>query len=118
MYSEYIIQHTSNSNYSVTNQRDLVLDTAQNLTQIGHWAKCSLAKDEQRIALFLKLTRKNLNALSGFPLSPKFNREFQLFCVSFTALEAEYCAGLTKPAVWASGVLTWASTLTQSASLL
>ena len=105
-------------NCSTSNQRDLLLDTAQNLTQIGEWAKTSFSKDEARIALFLKLTRKNLTALSEFPISPKLNTEFQLFCASFAGMETEYLAGCTNPAKWANGMLTWATTLTQSAQLL
>lgn len=118
MYSGYIIQHPSHSNYSVINQRDLVLDTAENLTQIGTWARGSFDKEEQRIALFLKLTRKNLNALSSFPLSTAFDPGFRKFCHSFERLEKEYVAGVHDPSLWATGMLKWGSVLIKSVELI
>jgi hypothetical protein len=95
-----------------------VLDTAENLTQIGTWARCSFVKEGQRIELFLKLTRKNLNALLGFPLSPSFNPCFHKFSNSFTRLEKEYHVGVSDPGVWANRMSTWGTTLTQSVKLI
>lgn len=118
VYSGCIIQHTTHSNYSTATQRDLVMDTAENLIQIGNWARASFAKDRTRIELFLKLTRKNLDALSGFPLSPSFNPGFRKFCNSFTRLEKEYSAGIVDHGVWADRMLTWGATLTQNVKLI
>jgi len=118
VYSGYIIQQSTHSNYSIAIQRDLVLDTAENLTQIGTWARGSFAKEGQRIELFLRLTRKNLNALLGFPLSTSFNPGFQKFSHSFTRLEKEYRVGITNHSVWANRMLTWGTTLTQSVTLI
>lgn len=117
-YSVYIIQHSPHSNYSASIQRDLVMDTAENLTQIGTWALASFAKDRTRIELFLKLTRKNLNALSGFPLSSAFDPGYQKFSRSFTRLEHQYRAGIGDPKVWGHGMLTWGITLTKSVTLI
>ncbi len=118
MYSGYIIPKSTNSNYSVVNQRDLVLDTAENLTQIGIWARGSFTKEGQRIELFLKLTRKNLNALLGFPISPSFNPCFHKFSNSFTRLEKEYHVGIVDHGIWADRMLTWGTTLTQNVKLI
>jgi len=118
VYSGCIIPHTTHSNYSTAVQRDLVMDTADNLTQIGTWAGCSFVKDRTRIELFLRLTRKNLNALLGFPLSPSFNHCFHKFCNSFTRLEKEYRVGIVNRSAWANGMLAWGTTLTQNVKLI
>lgn len=117
-YTVYIIHQSTHSNYSVETQRDLVLDTAENLTQIGHWALDSFSKERQRVELFLKLTRKNLNALSDFPLSPSFDPGFKKFCHSFAKMEKEYRTGTADHKVWANDMLTWATTLTQSVKFI
>ncbi len=111
MYSGYIIQISTHSNYSIATERDLVLDTAENLTQIGTWAQKSFVKDKSRIELFLRLTRKNLNALLGFPVSASSDSGFQKFNHSFGMLEKEYLAGVTNHSVWANRMLTWGTTL-------
>jgi hypothetical protein len=94
------------------------MDTAENLTQIGTWALKSFVKDRSRIELFLRLTRKNLNALLGFPLSPSFDSGFQKFNHSFGRLEKEYSVGITDHSIWANRMLTWGTTLTQSVKLI
>ncbi len=111
MYSRYIIQRSAISNYSVNNQRGLVLDTAENLTQIGQWTLNCFAKEQQRIALYLALTRKNLTALASFPSSSSFLPEFKKFCNSYDKLEEEYVTGIVDRSVWANGMLTWGTTL-------
>lgn len=118
MYNDGIIPQSTSSNYSVVNQRDLVLDTVENLMQIGVWARNSFVKDRSRIELFLRLTRKNLNALSGFPLSPSFDASFQKFTHSFARLEKEYGTGIVNHGVWANRMLTWGATLTQSVKFI
>ena len=118
MYSGYIIQKSTHSNYSSATQRDLVLDTAENLTQIGDWALGSFSKEHQRIELFLKLTRKNLNALLDFPVSPSFGPSFKKFCHSFARLEKEYRSGISDRTVWANGMRKWGTTLTQTVNLI
>jgi hypothetical protein len=118
VYSNGIIPQYTHSNYSVTNQRDLVLDTADNLIQIGNWAQNSFSKDSDRIALFLRLTRKNLNALLGFPLCPSFEPCFHKFSNSFARLEKEYSMGIVDHSIWAHRMLTWGTTLTQSVKLI
>lgn len=91
----------------------MVLDTAGNLTQVGQWATANYAKEQQRIALFLKLIRKNITALSQFPLSPAFSPGFEKFTVAFTKLEDEYQKGLKDPKPWAKEMLRWGTVLTQ-----
>ena len=118
VYSRCIIQNSKHSNYSIAIQRDLVMDTAENLTQIGTWARGSFVKDQSRIELFLKLTRKNLNAPLGFPLSPSFDSGFQKFNQSFGRLEKEYRTGIVNRSAWANGMLTWGTTLTQNVKLI
>ena len=118
VYSGYIIQQSTHSNYSIAIQRDLVLDTAENLTQIGTWAHGSFAKEGQRIELFLRLTRKNLNALLDFPLSPSFDSGFQKFNQSFGRLEKEYRTGIVNRSAWANRMFTWGTTLTQNVKLI
>jgi len=111
VYSRYIIQRSTIGNYSVNNQRDLVLDTAGNLTQIGQWTRDCFIKEQQRIVLYLALTRKNLTALESFPSSSSFLLEFKKFCNSFDKLEEEYRTGIVDRSVWANGMLTWGTTL-------
>lgn len=118
VYSVYIIQQSTHSNYSASTQRDLVLDTAGNLTQIGNWAVASFAKDEERITLFLKLTRKNLNALSGFPFSSAFDPGYKKFTRSFVRLENEFRAGIKDPTDWGNGMIKWGVALTKSINLI
>lgn len=118
MYSVYIIQNSTHSNYSSATERDLVMDTAENLTQIGIWAQKSFVKERPRIELFLKLTRKNLNALLGFPASAAFDSDFQKFNHSFDQLEKEYRMGITNRGAWANRMLTWGTALTQSVKLI
>ena len=117
-YNMGIIQKSSHSNYSAETQRDLVLDTAENLTQIGQWSLQSFSRERSRIELFLKLTRKNLNALSNFPLSPAFDPSFKKFSNSFTRLEKQYREGIVDPENWAHGMLVSATTLTQSVKFI
>jgi hypothetical protein len=94
------------------------MDTADNLTQIGTWARDSFVKDQSRIELFLRLTRKNLNALLGFPVSASFNSGFQKFNHSFGRLEKEYSTGIADHSVWANRMLSWGTALTQSVKLI
>lgn len=118
VYSGYIIHNPHISNYSVQNQRDLVLDTAENLTQIGNWSLVGFTKEKGRIELFLKLTRKNLNALLMFPIAPpSFKPSFQKFSESYDKLEQEYKTGVIDHKVWAQGMLTWGNNLYHSAKL-
>jgi hypothetical protein len=118
VYSGYIIQNSTHSNYSSATQRDLVMDTAGNLTQIGTWARGSFVKESRRIELFLRLTRKNLNALLGFPISASFDPCFHKFSNSFTRLEKEYHIGIVDHSLWANRILSWGNTLTKSAKLI
>ena len=116
MYSVRIIRHSTISNYSIETQRDLLLDTAGNLTQIGQWTLDCFHKEQRRIELFLFLTRKNLKALHDFPLSSPFDLDFKKFCTCFDKLDQEYNTGIVDRKVWANGMLTWGTSLTQTAA--
>lgn len=118
MYHRYIIQKSTTSNYSIQNQRDIFLDTAENLTQIGNWTLSSFQKEQHRIELFLALTRKNLKALHTFPLSPALHRDFKKFSESFDKLDAEYRNGIMDRRAWANGFLKWGTALSQNVHLL
>lgn len=94
-----------------------MLDTAENLTQIGNWSLVSFTKEKGRIELFLKLTRKNLNALLTFPPTPTFKPTFKQFSDSYDKLEAEYREGVIDHKVWAQDMLTWGNNLYHCAKL-
>lgn len=94
------------------------MDTVENLMQIGEWSRKGFPKERKNIELFLRLTRKNLNALNDFPLSQAFVTNFNEFCVSFARMEKEYVNGNADPAIWATTSIRWAKILTQKADLL
>lgn len=118
MYNTDIIQKSTISNYSIQNQRDIFFDTAENLTQIGHWTLSSFQKEQHRIELFLTLTRKNLKALHTFPLSPALHKDLQKFSDCFDKLEEEYRTGILDRTAWANGFLKWGIALSQNVHLL
>lgn len=96
----------------------MVLDTAENLTQIGQWSLDCFVKEKQRIALYITLTRKNLTALESFPLSPSFTHEFKKFCTCYEKLEKEFTSGVADRKVWGQGMLQWGTALTQHVNLI
>ena len=113
-YSEYIIQNSTISNYSSKNLHDIVLDTAENLTQIGLWTLNCFNKEQNRIKLFLSLTRKNMNALHGFPLAREFNRDFEEFYGIYDKLEKENDTGIVNKTVWGNLMLKWGTSFSLS----
>ena len=94
------------------------MDIAGNLTQIGNWALVSFAKDQSRIELFLKLTRRNLDALLSAPVSPGFEPSFRKFCAEHKKREEEYHKGLVDRQAWANHMIAWADRLTKNAMLV
>jgi hypothetical protein len=94
------------------------MDTAENLMQLGIWSMKGFPKERRNIELFLRLTRKNLNALHDFPLSEAFAPEFTECCVSFAWMEKAYLTGRADPSAWATTSIRWAKILTQKAELL
>jgi len=118
VYSAAIITPSTINNYSIKNQRELILDTAGNLTQIGKWTLGGFQAEQKRIELFLKLTRKNLKALLGFPLAPEFESDFRAFNDAFDKLEQEYELGIADHTVWANGMIHWGTSLTRSSKLM
>lgn len=118
MYSEYIIHQSHTSNFSPQNQRDIVLDIAENLTQIGNWTLQGFTQEKGRIELYLRLTRKDVNALLGFPLKPGFDPDFKKICRSFNRLEKEYHTGISDHRIWANWMISLGNTITQSAKLV
>jgi hypothetical protein len=118
VYSAYIIHSSHLSNYSSLNKRDIVLDIAENLTQIGHWSLATFSQEQKRIELYIKLTRKDLNALLTFPMSPEFDTNFKKFYRSYNKLENEYHTGITDHGKWAKVMITLGDTLSQTAKLV
>lgn len=118
MYTTNINTQSPISSYSSITQRNIVLDTADNLTQIGHWALECFGKEKDRIELFLTLTRKNLDALEGYPLSPSFGPDFNRVRRNFHKLEEEYHAGIVDRTIWGNGMLKWGSTLSRSSEFI
>lgn len=92
-----------------------MLDTVDNLSQIGNWTLQSAMHDQHRIELFLRLIRKNMNALMDFPAMPEFDDTFKQFCSHYEELEAEYKSGKSDRKLWANTMLTWANKLGKSA---
>jgi hypothetical protein len=93
-YSVYIIHKSSSSNFSDQN-----------------WTLKSFAKEEARVGLFLKLTAKNVAALSFFPVDSVIHPEFKTFCVSYKKLEEEYTVGIQDHTKWANYMLMWGDKL-------
>lgn len=118
MYTTNIITQPPISTYSSITQRNIVLDTADNLTQIGHWALDCFGKEKDRIELFLTLTRKNLTALEGYPLSSSFGPDFKKVLSNFYKLEKEYHTGIVDRTIWGNGMLKWGNTLSRSSEFI
>ena len=118
MYTIRIIQQSTISNYSLNNQRDLISDTAENLTQVGQWSMKDFQKEKEQITLYLMLTRKNLTALATFPLSSAFMTTFQQCCKSYDNLEAEFQAGVVDQKAWAKAMIELGEKLTKNIHLI
>lgn len=71
-----------------------------------------------RIALFLRLTRKDINNIIDYPFPPEFSPKFKKFCRHYTKLEHEFEKGITDHNSWGTTMLTWATALTESAMLV
>lgn len=78
-----------------------MLDIAENLRQIGEWTLKGFHQRQENIALFLKLTRKDINQLMRFPLPPAFVPKFKKFCSVYDQLEEEYRKGIKDHRIWA-----------------
>ncbi len=91
---------------------------AGNLKQIGDWTLKGFHERQENIALFLKLTRKDLNQLLRFPLPRAFEPKFKKFCTTYGKLEEEYKKGIVDHRVWASSMQSCAQDLTREAPLV
>jgi hypothetical protein len=94
-----------------TNSREIIQDIAGNLIQIGNWTLKGFTEQQSNITLFLKLTRKNINALSERNLREKFRPTFHQFCTQYGKLEKEYQDGIVDHQKWAKLLHTLANTL-------
>ena len=94
------------------------MDTAENLTQVASWTLNRFVPEKDRIELYLRLIRKDINALLSFPLSTSFNPGFSDFCSRYEKMELEYKKGLTDRTVWANKMIKWADLLTKSVNLI
>ena len=95
-----------------------MLDTAENLSQVGRWSLTRFIPEKDRIELYLRLIRKDINALRSFPLSTAFDSGFSDFCTRYETMELEYKQGITDPVSWAHRMITWADVLTKSVHLI
>jgi hypothetical protein len=91
---------------------------AGNLKQIGDWTLKGFNQRQENIALFLKLTRKDINQLMRFPLPQAFVPKFKKFCMTYGKLEEEYKKGIVDHRVWATGMQTCAQDLQKQAPLV
>ena len=117
-YNKHIISQFPPHIQTVKNQRDILLDTAENLKQIGAWSFSEYTRQENRIGLFLRLTRKNVNALSDYSMPQALAMTYDQFCTFFTQIEKQYKAGISDPETWAKPITKWAEILTKSCELL
>lgn len=99
------------------NTQEIVLDIASNLMQIGKWTLKGFRQQQPNIELFLKLTRKNVKALSDRELSSKFRPTFDDFCKEYDKLEDEYKKGITDHQEWANVLHTLANSLNTKSHL-
>lgn len=95
-----------------------MLDIAENITQIGRWTRESFHKDQERIALYLKLTRKDVNNIIDFPFHPSFQPKFMKFCRKYEQLEKQFHSGIDDHQAWGACMLTWGVALTEAAELV
>lgn len=90
----------------------------ENLRQIGKWSTKVFYKEHEQIGLYMRLTRKNLNALSELPFSDNIAPGYGRFCSTFVRMEHDFRDGITEPIQWAKDFFTWADTLTRYSELL
>lgn len=86
--------------------------------QIGRWTLKGFREQQTNIELFLKLTRKNVDALNGRELGRKFQPSFDTFCKKYDKLEKEYRNGIVDHRIWGKLMHSLSSDLTQSSHLL
>lgn len=91
---------------------------ADNIEQISAWAHKAFHKQEKNIALFLKLTRKDIDHLKSSPFPASLAPAFKKFSKSYEKLENEYHAGLKDPKVWARGMKTCAEDISKKLLLV
>ncbi|HLD24646.1 MAG TPA: hypothetical protein VJB96_01890 [Patescibacteria group bacterium] len=83
------------------------------MLQIGRWTLKGFSKQRSNIALYLKLTRKNVDALSDRTLDKSFRTTFDSFCTKYEKLEKEYKDGIADHRIWGGLMKTLAASLTQ-----
>lgn len=83
-----------------------------------NWTLKGFNRRNENIRLFLKLTRKNVNALRDREFSKKFQPTFNEFCQTYEKLEKEYERGITNHKGWAHVMHTLAVTLDSNVHLL
>lgn len=105
------IKSTPHQSIDPTNSREIIQDIAGNLIQIGNWTLKGFSQQQSNITLFLKLTRKNIDALSERNLREKFRPTFDQFCTQYAELEKEYQHGIADHQKWAKLLHALANTL-------
>lgn len=99
------------------NHQEIVLDIVSNLTQISSWTLRGFSKQHTNIDLYLRLTRKNVNALATRTLHTGFRSVFATFCKNYSKLEQEYEKGIMDHKTWAATLKECAENLTKHSHL-
>ena len=92
------------------NAKELTLNIAVNMGRIGRWA-CE--GKINRLNQFLEETEGYVAQLDKSPKSARFQKTFDLFKRSFTALKND----VRLDPIWAETAFTWANILTHRAGL-
>lgn len=94
------------------------MDISENLTQISSWILINFSQEQKRIELYLHLTRKDINALSTFPMEPDADTDFKKNCRSFNKLEKEYHDGTTSHKILADWMITLRTNFLKNATFV
>lgn|GEM_PF-5953350 len=99
------------------NTQEIISDISGNLRQIGKWTLKGFRQQQANIALYLKLTRKNVATVSERTLSTKFQAKFDDFCREYGKLEKLYEKGITDHKEWAGIMQKLANDLDSASKL-
>lgn len=113
----YYINPKLHRTFDPQNHQEIVLDIVSNLTQISSWTLRGFSKQRVNIDLYLRLTRKNVNALATRTLNTRFQSIFRTFCKKYDTLEQEYKKGLLDHKTWATTLKECAENLTKHSHL-
>lgn len=116
VYTTYI-NTQPHRHFDPQNHQEILVDIVSNLTQISTWTLRGFSKQHDNIDLYLRLTRKNVNALTARTLGTRFRSPFHTFCEEFDKLEREYTKGIVDHRIWAATLKDCAESLTKHSHL-